>query len=131
MSSTVVGIDGKELSEYERLRQHNIERNKNMLESLGFDREVKISVKSSAPKSSISGSKKRSRQQQTHDKETLTSIPPELLRRSARAAKLPAPDYREPHVTFHDTYQSITSNKRYYILYKLYLENTCKRLIRG
>ena len=111
MSSVVVGIDGKEMSEYERLRQQNIERNKNMLESLGFDREVKMSVKSSAPKSSTSGSKKRSRQQ-TQGKEILKSIPTELLRRSARAAKLPAPDYKEPYVTFHDTYQNITSNKR-------------------
>ena len=109
--SKAVALNETEMSEYEQLRLKNIERNRNMLKSLGFDSRE---VKSSTSKPSPSSGKKRSRQQQTQRKEGLESsaIPSELLRRSARAAKLPAPDYKEPQATFHDTYQNAVSNKR-------------------
>lgn len=108
MATSASASASSEMSEYEKLRQQNIERNKDMLESLGFDRDAKIPSSSS---SSSIGGKKRSRQQQQLQKQRqVESIPPELLRRSARAAKLPAPDYKEASGTFQDSYKDI---KRY------------------
>ena len=107
-TTTAAGVEQTELSEYELLRQKNIERNKCMLESLGFDGEVKTTSR----KPSSLSSKKRPREQKTHRTERLTPIPQELLRRSARAAKLPAPDYKEPVSYSLDAYDKVGSNKR-------------------
>ena len=96
------------MSEYELLRQKNIERNKCMLESLGFDGEVRVSTR----KPSFTSGKKRPREQKTQRTVISTSIPQELLRRSARAAKLPPPDYREPTISLYGSHDNVVVNKR-------------------